>query len=60
MQYKTYEHLEASVDRMTLVELVDCSDGAIELAFDMGPERNRTYLQMRATDMRRFLKECTP
>lgn len=58
MQFRSYDSGDASVDQVVDVELVDWLGGNIEIAFDMKERGNRTYVKLRASDLRRFLRQC--
>lgn len=57
LQFQTYESYDPSVDRTVTVECTEATGDIVELAFDLRPGRQRTYLRMNRADLLRMIGE---
>jgi len=55
MHFPTRDSDDPSVDRFATVECVEATDDIVELAFDLRPGRQRTYLRMNRADLERMI-----
>ena len=60
VHYQRYDSDDTSVNREEIVECTDVDDNMVELAFDLRPGRQRTYLRMNREDLLRMIRLETP
>lgn len=60
LHFPRYDSDDASVNREEIVECTDVADNMVELAFDLRPGRQRTYLRMNREDLLRMIRLETP
>lgn len=56
MHFSTYDTNDPTVDRYGAVECTEADDEIVELAFDLRPGRQRTYLRMNRADLLRMIE----
>lgn len=56
MQFSTYEAQDPCIEREEIIEVTEIVDGEIEFAFDLRKGRQRVFVRMNLSDLRRMIE----